>query len=117
MATYYESITPEQKLLIEEAPVFFVASVASDLSGSKHGGGAVNVSPKGGIRLHVVGENRVASLDFGGSGNETARHSKSGGPCTVMVMSTTPEDAGVVRLYGHAKVFGLKEYAQREVVN
>jgi len=115
MATYYDSITPAQKLLIEEAPVFFVASAAGDLSANPHGGGPVNVSPKGGVRLHVVDKNRVAYLDFGGSGNETARHSQTGGPCTVMVMSTTPDDAAVVRLYGHAKVFALDGYAYQEV--
>jgi MFS family permease len=109
------AITPEQKLLIEEAPVFFVASVAPDLSAGPNGGGAVNVSPKGGIKLHVVGENRVAYLDFGGSGNETARHSQAGGPCTVMVMSTTADDTGIIRLYGQAKVYGLDEYEHREV--
>ncbi len=115
MATYYDSITPEQKLLIEEAQIFFVASVATDLSAGPHGGGAVNVSPKGGVKLRMVGEDRVAYLDFGGSGNETARHSASGGPVTVMVMSTTPDDAGIVRLYGHARVHALDAYEHREV--
>jgi hypothetical protein len=116
MATAYDRITPEQRLLIEESRVFFVASAASDLSNGTHGQGPVNCSPKGGVKLHVLDEHRVAYLDFGGSGNETARHAESGGPMTVMVMSTTAADAGIVRLYGQARAVPVAEYPVREVV-
>lgn len=48
MATYHDQITDEQLELIEASEVFFIASVAPDLSHGPHGQGAVNVSPKGG---------------------------------------------------------------------
>jgi hypothetical protein len=116
MATAYDCITPEQKLLIEESNVFFVASAASDLSSGSHGQGPVNCSPKGGVKLHVLDQHRVAYLDFGGSGNETARHAESGGPTTIMVMSMTAADAGIVRLYGRARAIPMAEYGVKAVV-
>ncbi|MXY59735.1 MAG: hypothetical protein F4Y96_04525 [Chloroflexi bacterium] len=69
----------------------------------------MNVSPKGGVPLHVLDEHRIAYLDYTGSGNETARHSMAGGPITVMVCSFDREDAAVVRLYGHATVTPIAE--------
>jgi hypothetical protein len=89
--------------------VFFVASVAADLSDGPDGQGPVNLSPKGGSPLHVIGPNRVAYLDYTGSGNETARHAREGGPITVMVMSMGAEDAAIVRLFGHATVTSVDE--------
>ena len=87
MATVHDRITAEQADLIREAPVFFVASVAPDLSAGPSGQGPVNLSPKGGSPLHVIDDHRVAYLDYTGSGNETARHTSAGGPITLMVMS------------------------------
>jgi hypothetical protein len=69
----------------------------------------VNLSPKGDSLLHVIDANHVAYLDYRGSGNETARHAATDGPITVMVMSMEKEDAGIVRLYGHAKIVPLAE--------
>jgi hypothetical protein len=64
----------------------------------------VNVSPKGGVPLHIFGPNRVAYLDYRGSGNETARHCAAGGPVTIMVCSFEEGDAAIVRLFGSARV-------------
>jgi hypothetical protein len=114
MATYHTQITPEQQALIEAAPVFFVASVAADLSAGPQGQGPVNLSPKGGSPLHVIDANRVAYLDYTGSGNETARHAIADGPITVMVMSMDREDAAIVRLYGHATVTPVDESPLKE---
>ena len=114
MATAFDRITDEQAALIAEAPVFFIASASPELGAGPAGQGAVNLSPKGGSPLHVIDENRVAYLDYTGSGNETARHAIAGGPVTVMVMSMGREDAAVVRLYGHATVSPLAESALRE---
>jgi hypothetical protein len=105
----FDQITPEQAELIRSSPVFFVASVADDLSKGPDGQGPVNLSPKGGSPLHVIGPNRVAYLDYTGSGNETSRHARAGGPVTLMVMSMGGEDAAIVRLYGHATVTPVKE--------
>jgi hypothetical protein len=109
MATYYETITDEQQDLIRSTPMFFVASVASDMSPGPNEEGAVNLSPKGGNPLHILDQNNVAYLDFAGSGNETARHAVSDGPVTVMVCSFDNEDAAIVRLYGHATIETIEE--------
>lgn len=104
MATHYDKITPEQQALIRESRVFFVASAHARLEAGPSGQGGVNLSPKGNVPLEVIGPNRVAYLDYHGSGNETARQLGSGGPVTVMVMSMQGEDAAIVRLYGQGRV-------------
>lgn len=109
MADYFDSITDKQADLIRQAPVFFVATADPELAPGDHNVGPVNVSPKGGVPLHVLDDHRIAYLDYTGSGNETARHSTAGGPITVMVCSFDQEDAAVVRLYGHATVTPLAE--------
>jgi hypothetical protein len=108
MATYHPSITDEQAALIRGAALFFVASADPQLSGGPNDVGPVNVSPKGGVPLHILDRNRVAYLDYRGSGNETARHCAAGGPVTVMVCSFD-EDAAIVRLFGRARVTLLTE--------
>lgn len=109
MATFYPSITDEQANLIRSAHLFFVASAEPELGPGPDGQGAVNVSPKGGVPLHILDNNRVAFLDYVGSGNETARHSSLGGPITVMVGAFDSENAAIVRLYGHASVTSLED--------
>ncbi|MEE8046089.1 MAG: pyridoxamine 5'-phosphate oxidase family protein [Dehalococcoidia bacterium] len=107
MATYFDEITSEQRELIGNSPLFFVASVPGDLSAGPYGEGPANLSPKGGNPLHVIVQNRVAYLDFAGSGNETARHAIADGPITIMVCSFS-DDAAIVRLYGTAKVVAFE---------
>lgn len=104
MADYYSAITDDQAELIRNADLFFVATADPNLDGGVHGEGAVNLSPKGGVPLHILGSNHVAYLDYVGSGNETARHSSAGGPITVMVCSFEKENAAVIRLWGYANV-------------
>ena len=116
MATYHDSITDEQATLIEAAQVFFVASVAPDLSRGPSGQGPVNLSPKGGSPLHIIDRNRVAYLDYTGSGNETGRHALAGGPVTVMLMSMDGEDAAVVRLFGYATTMTVEESELRDIL-
>ncbi len=116
MAGHFLHITDEQADLIRESSVFFVASTAADLSAGPNGQGPVNLSPKGATPLHVIDPNHVAYLDYKGSGNETARHATTDGPITVMVMSMGKEDAGIVRLYGYAKVVPLAESSLFELL-
>jgi hypothetical protein len=116
MATFYDRITPEQADLIRKAQVFFVASVAPDRSKGPDGQGPVNLSPKGGSPLHVIDANRVAYLDYTGSGNETARHALAGGPITVMVMSMDGEEAAIVRLFGHATITPADDSPLRDIL-
>jgi len=114
MATNHDHITDAQAALIRESQVFFVASASADLSRGPANQGPVNLSPKGGTPLHIIDANRVAYLDYTGSGNETARH--AGGPMTLMVMSMSRTDAAVVRLYGTATVTPIEESPLRDVM-
>ncbi len=104
MATFYPSITDEQAALIRSAPLFFVASVDPALSKGPGDVGPVNLSPKGGVKLHIINANRVAYLDYPGSGDETARHAAAAGPVTVMLCSFEENDAAIVKLFGRATV-------------
>jgi hypothetical protein len=116
MATYYASITDEQAALIHNALLFFVASAHPTLAKIPGGNGPVNLSPKGGVRLHVINPNRVAYLDYPGSGNETARHAAAGGPITIMVCSFDEEDAAIIRLFGKATVTPFAESPLAELL-
>jgi hypothetical protein len=116
MATYHPSITDEQEALIHGATMFFVASADPQLACGPDNVGPVNVSPKGGVSLHILGPNRVAYLDYRGSGNETARHCAAGGPITVMVCSFEEENAAIVRLFGRARVTSLAESPLAELL-
>ena len=109
MATYYSSITDEQAALIRNARLFFVGTADASLATGPNDVGPVNVSPKGGVPLHILGPNRVAYLDYRGSGNETARHCAGGGPITLMICSFDEGDAAIVRLFGKATVTPLAE--------
>ena len=116
MATFYPSITDEQAELIRSAAVFFVATADPQLARGPQNEGPVNVSPRGGVPLHILAPDRVAFLDYAGSGNETARHALAGGPITVMVCSFGPEDAAIVRLYGRATVTSLADSPLAELL-
>jgi hypothetical protein len=109
MGTSFDHITDEQADLIRNSPLFFVASVAGDVSKGPEGQGPVNLSPKGGTPLHIINPNRVAYLDYTGSGNETSRHAQADGPITLMVMSMGSEEAAIVRLFGRATASPLDE--------
>ena len=111
-----DHITEEQADLIRQSKLFFVASADPDLSGGPQGQGPVNLSPKGGTPLHILDDTHVAYLDYKGSGNETARHADAGGPVTVMVLSLDGDDAGIVRLYGHATAQSFEESAVADLV-
>jgi hypothetical protein len=116
LATYYDQITPEQRAMIASAPLFFVASADPAMGPGPHGIGPVNLSPKGGVPLHVISPTRVAYLDYKGSGDETARHVLAGSPITLMVCSFEAEEAAIVRLYGQARIVPLEESPLAELL-
>lgn len=97
MGKFYERIDDKLKAFIEDQHMFFVAS--APLSAEGH----VNLSPKGMDSFRVLGENRVAYLDFVGSGNETSAHVLENGRITFMwcAFKGKPD---IVRLYGRANV-------------
>ena len=112
MASFTTAITAEQAALIRACPLFFIASADPALADGPEGTGPVNLSPKGGVTLHMLSSQKVAYLDVNGSGNETARHAMAGGPVTVLVCSFEGSDAAIVRLYGHARAV---PYAESEL--
>lgn len=116
MASYYSSITDEQAVLIKNSPLFFVATAASTPADISGGVGPINISPKGGVPLHILNPNHVAFLNYAGSGNETERHSAGGSPITVMICSFEGENAAIVRLYGKAKVTPISESDLAELI-
>jgi len=78
---------------IAKQPVFFVATAAD--------GARINLSPKGMDAFRVLGPNRVAYLDLGGSGNETQAHLTADGRITIMFCAFD-NPALILRLYGRA---------------
>ncbi|MDP3549152.1 MAG: pyridoxamine 5'-phosphate oxidase family protein [Novosphingobium sp.] len=94
MSEFADRILPEHQEMISRQAVFFVATAAA--------AGRINLSPKGYDSFRVLGPNRVAYLDLGGSGNETHAHLLADGRITVM-MTNFQQPALILRLYGHGK--------------
>lgn len=107
--SYHNQITENQSRLIRNSALFFVASTDPTLVSGPHEIGPLNLSPKGGLDLHIIDQNHVAYLDFGGSGDETARHATLGGPITIMVCSFEKSEAAIVRLYGSASILPAED--------
>lgn len=89
----FESITEAMHRFILEQPMFFVAT--APLAADSH----VNLSPKGMDSFRILAPNRVAYLDFTGSGNETSAHIAENGRITFMFCAFTGAPM-IVRLYG-----------------
>ncbi|MCU1452197.1 MAG: pyridoxamine 5-phosphate oxidase-related FMN-binding protein [Acidimicrobiales bacterium] len=94
MGRTFDSIPDHLSAWMREQPVFFVGS--APLAGD----GRVNVSPKDGASLRVLGAHEVGYLDVTGSGAETIAHVRENGRLTVMLCSFGPKPQ-IVRLYGH----------------
>jgi hypothetical protein len=95
---------------IAKQPLFFVGS--APLSADGH----VNVSPKGPIgTLAVLGEHRVAYLDYYGSGAETVAHLRENGRIVVMLCAFEGPPR-IVRLHGRgeAVMAGDPRFAELE---
>jgi len=88
------------KEFIEKQPLFFVATAADT--------GRVNLSPKGGDTLRVLGDNRVLWLSLSGSGNETAGHLRRQNRMTLMFCSFEG-DPRILRLYGTAQTLHARD--------
>ncbi|MEG3176903.1 pyridoxamine 5'-phosphate oxidase family protein [Sphingomonas sp. RB3P16] len=87
----FSAIGDAHRAFIAKQPVFFVATAAA--------GARVNLSPKGMDSFRVLGPNRVAYLDLGGSGNETQAHLVADGRITIMFCAFD-NPALILRLYG-----------------
>ncbi|HEY9090939.1 pyridoxamine 5'-phosphate oxidase family protein [Parasphingorhabdus sp.] len=91
MADFFDALSDKHVAFIAKQPVFFVATAAAD--------GRINLSPKGYDSFRVLGPNRVAYLDLGGSGNETHAHLVADGRITIM-FNNFENPALIMRLYG-----------------
>ncbi|MCO8270743.1 pyridoxamine 5'-phosphate oxidase family protein [Actinoplanes sp. TRM 88003] len=93
----HERIDGRLRAFIEAQPMFFVATAPSGP------GGHVNVSPKGMTgTFAVLGEHRVAYLDYHGSGAETTAHLDDNGRITLMFCAFQGPP-NIVRLHGHGR--------------
>jgi hypothetical protein len=106
MAKFYEAITDELAVWIQQQHVFFVAS--APLSAEGH----VNLSPKGRDCFRILSPNQVAYFDMTGSGNETSAHLKENGRMTFMFCSFEAAPR-ILRLFGKGRVV-LSEDAEWE---
>ena len=91
---FFPALTDDHRDFVARQPVFFVATAAS--------GARINLSPKGMDSFRVLGANRVAYLDLGGSGNETQAHLAADGRITIMFCAFD-NPALILRLYGHGE--------------
>lgn len=104
----HERIDGRLRDFIEAQPMFFVATAPTGP------GGHVNVSPKGMTGTFVVlGEHRVAYLDYHGSGAETIAHLRENGRITLMFCAFQGPP-NIVRLHGRGRAVPITdpEYAE-----
>lgn len=94
MADFSDALSEKHRAFIARQPIFFVATAAE--------GARINLSPKGYDAFRVLGDNRVAYLDLGGSGNETHAHLVADGRITIMFCAFE-NPALILRIYGHGR--------------
>ena len=95
MAKIYNTLNETLKQFIAEQKLFFVATAAE--------GENVNLSPKGYETFAIIDDNTVCYLDYPGSGNETAKHTRADGRLTMMFCSFDKKPL-ILRLYGEGEV-------------
>ncbi|MFT7579285.1 MAG: hypothetical protein ACI9MR_000948 [Myxococcota bacterium] len=95
MSAFDDHITDALQRFIGEQRMFFIATAPAE--------GRINLSPKGMDTFRVLDANRVAYLDFTGSGNETAAHLHENGRVTLMFCGFEKKP-NIVRLYGSGRV-------------
>lgn len=106
----HDGISGRLREFVEAQPMFFVATAPSGDDGH------VNVSPKGmGGTLAVLGERRVAYLDFHGSGAETIAHLAENGRITLMFCAFQGPP-NIVRLHGRGRAVPVTDPAFAELI-
>lgn len=94
MAKVYQEIDGRLREFLLAQPVFFVATAPSGVEGH------VNLSPKGMTgTFAVLGDHRVAYLDYTGSGAETIAHLRDNGRIVLMFCAFEGPPK-IVRLHG-----------------
>ena len=100
MAEFFDALNNKHVEMIGKQPVFFVATAASD--------GRINLSPKGYDSFRVIGPNRVAYADLGGSGAETLAHVRENGRITFMFCAYDGAP-NIMRLYGRGQAMQFND--------
>lgn len=91
MARQFPAISPELAAFIRRQPIFFTGTAAP--------GTRVNISPREGAALRVLGPNAACYLDQTGSGAETAAHLRADRRITLMLCAFEGPPM-ILRLYG-----------------
>lgn len=98
MAEFFDELGAKHMAMIQQQPVFFVATAATE--------GRINLSPKGYDVFRILSPTKVAYLDLGGSGNETHAHVMAEQPdrgrITIMFCNFQ-QPAEILRIYGKGR--------------
>lgn len=94
MAKQFPGFDDATRAFVAGQHMFFVGSAAPE--------GRVNISPKGGDSLRILGPNRLIWRNITGSGNETAGHLLESPRMTVMWCSFSTHPM-ILRAYGTAR--------------
>ena len=106
MAEFTSTLTEAHCAFIERQSVFFVATAAE--------GARINLSPKGYDSFCILGPDRVAYLDLGGSGNETQAHLSADGRITIMFCAFDSPPL-ILRIYGRGKAILPQDHGFEEL--
>ena len=109
MGKTYEQLNERLTAFIQQQKMFFVAT--APLSADGH----VNLSPKGYDSFAILGPNRVAFCDLGGSGIETVAHVRENERLTIM-FSAFEGPANILRLYGRASIIQFDDPSFEEAL-
>ncbi len=102
MAKVHETIDDRITEFINAQKMFFVATAPSGDAGH------VSMSPKGYDSFRILGSNKVAYLDLGGSGIETVAHLRQNGRITFMFCAFEGKP-NILRLYGKGEAVCFDE--------
>lgn len=97
MGRVYDGIDAGLREFIEAQRMFFVATAPL------HAGGHVNISPKGLDTFRILGPDRVAYLDYVGSGAETIAHVRENRRIALMWCAFEGPPR-IVRLHGRGEI-------------
>lgn len=93
MGKTFTNIEIEHTVFIKKQKIFFVATAPKS--------GKINLSPKGMDSFRIIDKNKIAWLNYTGSGNETAAHLLEDTRMTIMFCSFDVKPL-IMRLYGKA---------------
>jgi hypothetical protein len=106
----HDGISGRLREFVEAQPMFFVATAPSGDAGH------VNLSPKGmGGTFVVIGEHRVAYLDFHGSGAETIAHLAENARITIMFCAFQGAP-NIVRFHGRGRAVPVTDPEFAELI-